>query len=50
LKCIGCGLCVNICAAGSIRLERKNDAQAVHPPKDFTAWEIERLKNRGLPV
>jgi electron transport complex protein RnfB len=48
-KCIGCGLCVSACAVESIRLERKKDAQAVHPPKDFTAWELARLKNRGLP-
>jgi electron transport complex protein RnfB len=48
-KCIGCGLCVSICATGSLRLERKKEAQAVHPPEDFTAWEIARLKYRGLP-
>ncbi len=48
-KCIGCGLCVSACAVESIRLEQKKDALAVHPPKDFTAWELARLKNRGLP-
>ncbi|HEX7320587.1 MAG TPA: 4Fe-4S binding protein [bacterium] len=49
VKCIGCGLCVSACATESIRLERKKDAQAVHPPKDFAAWEMARLKDRGLP-
>jgi hypothetical protein len=28
------------------RLERKPDAEIVHPPKDFAEWEHQRLRNR----
>jgi Fe-S-cluster-containing hydrogenase component 2 len=47
-KCIGCGLCVTGCPASVARLERKLDEEIVNPPKDFAAWEHERLVNRGL--
>lgn len=47
-KCIGCGLCVTGCPNDAARLERKPEAEIVDPPKDFRAWEKERLKNRGL--
>ncbi len=47
-RCIGCGLCVTGCPNGVARLERKADAELVHPPADFAAWEHERLHNRGL--
>jgi hypothetical protein len=30
------------------RLERKPEVEIVHSPKDFAAWERERLYNRGL--
>jgi ferredoxin len=46
--CIGCGLCVTGCPNDAARLERKAEAVIVQPPVDFTAWEQERLKYRGL--
>jgi Na+-translocating ferredoxin:NAD+ oxidoreductase subunit B len=45
--CIGCGLCVTGCAAGAAALSLRPDAQQMRPPSDFTAWEKERLRNRG---
>ena len=48
-KCIGCGLCVTGCPNDVAQLVRKPEAEIVHPPKDFPAWEHERLHNRGLP-
>lgn len=47
-KCIGCGLCVTGCPNEVARLEKKPDAEIVHPPADFASWENERLRNRGL--
>ena len=47
-RCIGCGLCVTGCPNDVARLVRKVDAELVHPPEDFAAWEHERLHNRGL--
>jgi ferredoxin len=47
-KCIGCGLCATGCPANVARLERKVGEEVINPPKDFTAWERERLINRGL--
>ncbi len=47
-RCIGCGLCVTGCPNGVARLERKPEAEQVHPPRDFAAWEHERLHWRGL--
>jgi electron transport complex protein RnfB len=47
-RCIGCGLCVSGCPNDVARLERKPEAELVHPPKDFAAWERERLRGRGL--
>ncbi|MFH1523750.1 MAG: 4Fe-4S dicluster domain-containing protein [Chloroflexota bacterium] len=47
-RCIGCGLCVTGCPNEVARLVRKPEAEIVHPPKDFAAWEHERLHNRGM--
>jgi Pyruvate/2-oxoacid:ferredoxin oxidoreductase delta subunit len=47
-RCIGCGLCVTGCPNDVAHLERKPEAEIVHPPKDFAAWEHARLHNRGL--
>ena len=47
-RCIGCGLCVTGCPGKAIRLERKREADIVHPPKDFGVWEQQRLRNRGV--
>jgi Na+-translocating ferredoxin:NAD+ oxidoreductase subunit B len=47
-KCIGCGLCVTGCRFEAAGLELKPACEIINPPKDFTAWENERLANRGL--
>lgn len=47
-RCIGCGLCVTGCPNGVARLERKPEAEWIHPPENFAAWEHERLHQRGL--
>ncbi len=46
--CIGCGLCVTGCPNDVAKLQRKPDAETIHPPVDFATWERERLINRGL--
>jgi electron transport complex protein RnfB len=47
-RCIGCGLCVSGCPDGVPQLIRRPQAETVHPPADFAAWEQERLQHRGL--
>jgi len=47
-RCIGCGLCVTGCSTGAARLELKPEEERIDPPVDFSTWEDERLKNRGL--
>ncbi len=47
-RCIGCGLCVSGCPNNVARLERKAEVELVLPPKDYAAWEHDRLVNRGL--
>jgi electron transport complex protein RnfB len=47
-KCIGCGLCVTGCPNDVAVLERKPEAEMIHPPVDFSKWEHERLHNRGM--
>jgi ferredoxin len=47
-KCIGCGLCVTGCTTDAVQLQKKPDAELAHPTEDFAAWELKRLKNRGL--
>ena len=46
--CIGCGLCVTGCPSEAATLQRKTEAETIHPPRDFEAWEDHRLRNRGL--
>jgi electron transport complex protein RnfB len=47
-RCIGCGLCVTGCPNSVARLEKKPEAEIIHPPEYFKDWEQARLKNRGL--
>jgi ferredoxin len=47
-KCVGCGLCVTGCPNGVAKLQRKSDSEIKDPPSDYEAWELERLRNRGL--
>ena len=47
-RCIGCGLCVTGCPDKAVHLHVRPDAQLIHPPADFMAWEEERLLSRGL--
>jgi len=47
-RCIGCGLCVSSCPGEAVGLERKQDKDIEHPPRDYGAWEELRLHNRGL--
>lgn len=47
-RCIGCGLCATGCPNNVAKLERKPDDEIVDPPVDYTAWEHERVRNRGL--
>lgn len=47
-KCIGCGLCATGCPNGVAKLVRKAESEILDPPLDFTAWEHDRLHNRGL--
>ena len=41
-------MCVTGCPSDAAQLHKKPDAQLIQPPADFTAWEEERLRNRGL--
>ncbi|MHB1006854.1 MAG: ATP-binding protein [Chloroflexota bacterium] len=45
-RCIGCGLCVTGCPSEAVRLVRLPDAETIHPPADFLAWEEARLAYR----
>ena len=47
-RCIGCGLCVTGCPDEAAHLRKKPDAELILPPKNFTVWEEERLRSRGL--
>ncbi len=46
--CIGCGLCVSGCPDEPALLERKPEAEIVHPPDTFAIWEEMRLRSRGM--
>lgn len=46
--CIGCGLCVSGCPDGIAMLERKPEAEIVHPPETMAVWEEMRRQSRGM--
>jgi ferredoxin len=45
-RCIGCGLCVSGCPNEVARLERRPEAEIVHPPATYAEWERQRLAAR----
>ena len=47
-KCIGCGICVTGCPNEAVKLNLRPDAEIIHPPDNYKAWEQQRLKERGL--
>jgi electron transport complex protein RnfB len=47
-RCIGCGLCVTGCPNDAVKLSLRPDAEVIHPPENYKAWEQQRLRNRGL--
>ena len=47
-KCIGCGLCVTGCPNEAMKLTLRPDAEIIHPPENYKAWEQQRLHDRGL--
>ena len=47
-KCIGCGICVTGCPNEAVKLALRPDAEIIHPPDNYKAWEQQRLGNRGL--
>jgi len=47
-KCIGCGICVTGCPNEAVKLNLRPDAEIIHPPDNYKAWEQQRLNNRGL--
>ena len=47
-RCIGCGLCATECPNDVAKLQRKPDAEIVHPPADYASWEHQRLLDRVL--
>ncbi len=46
-RCIGCGLCLAVCNFEALELERLPEAEAIHPPADYAAWEEARLAWRA---
>lgn len=46
VRCIGCGLCVSGCPNEVAYLERRPDADVVHPPSTFAEWERQRQAAR----
>ena len=45
-RCIGCGLCVTGCPSDAAHLFPLPAAEIVAPPKNFPAWEEERMAHR----
>lgn len=46
-RCIGCGLCVSVCASGASMLRRKDEAECYEPPQDLFAAYAEVQEGRG---
>ena len=47
-KCIGCGICVTGCPNEAVKLNLRPDAEIIHPPDNYKAWEQQRLGSRSL--
>lgn len=47
-RCIGCGLCINICPLDGILLEHKEEAEIIASPHDDMAWMEQRGEVRGV--
>jgi len=47
-RCIGCGLCISVCARDAIKLVAKAPQEIVAPPADSNAWNEARAKQRSV--
>ena len=47
-RCIGCGLCVNVCPSQAIQLKQKPENERVIPPETGMHMFMEIAKKRGL--
>ncbi|HYB89468.1 MAG TPA: 4Fe-4S binding protein [Candidatus Binataceae bacterium] len=47
-RCIGCGLCVSVCARDAIRLVAKAPQEILAPPADPDAWKEARAQVRSV--
>jgi len=50
-RCIGCGLCVTVCPAGALHLDKKPEASLYQPPETvfdaFAAMSKEKAAKKG---
>ena len=50
LRCVGCGLCVEICPTEALHLERRKAGEIAAPPEDIRAWRDQRTSpNTSVP-
>jgi electron transport complex protein RnfB len=47
LRCVGCGLCVLVCPADALHLNRRETGETLIPPTDISAWRAQRTTARG---
>ena len=48
-RCMGCGLCVVVCPADGLRLERRAAGEVFPPPSDIKEWRAQRSSRRSAP-